>query len=61
MGRMDSAYRAVDLSSGITSGASFLGAHLIQPEPGPGRQDGDFADPVNHGWESAWIDLGGEG
>ncbi len=44
-----------------THAASAEGALApVEPEPAPTQRAGDIESPTP-GWESAWIDLGGEG
>ena len=49
------------LPPGISPGADPVNDHPGEDEPSPTGAAGDIAEGAPSNWESAWIDLGGEG
>ncbi|HLJ95672.1 MAG TPA: hypothetical protein VKU02_21025 [Gemmataceae bacterium] len=62
MRRTDSKWLASDVGADFSGELSNLRAHAKQVEqPAAAPSLGEVAEPGSPHWESAWIDLGGEG
>jgi hypothetical protein len=62
MGRVDLSKNRFHAHLGLAGDLSTSHPESHEPETWPGiSPSADLSDPCNSSWESAWIDLGGEG